>query len=166
MKTTKKTLMLALAIMAPTLCMAQGKITFKGRVVSQMTYQVTVNGNSNGIVQLPKTAELNAATPFTIDLKRGARETGAVETAFVARHVTDGGNLKNIANDAQTAHAVQVQLLDQDNGKAMSMHRASAMAPTHPDNVAHTFAARYVVERGATTASPVTAMVEYVVSYL
>jgi len=163
MKATTKATIVMLALATPMLCAAKGTITFKGRVVSQTTYEATVNGQSNGVVQLP-TADLSAElTPVNIVLKRKAQETGKVSTTFVSRHVTDNGNLKNIAKGEQAA--VQVQLLNQDrDGKPVQLGAASQTRV--PGDKTQTFAVRYVAEHGAAATGAVTAMVEYTVTYL
>jgi len=163
MKATTQATIVMLALATPMLCAAKGAITFKGRVVSQMTYEATVNGQSNGVVQLP-TADLSAGlTPLNIVLKRKAQETGKVSATFVSRHVTDNGNLKNIAKGEQAA--VQVQLLDQDRSGA-PVELGAVSHTGVPSDKTQAFAVRYVAERGAAATGAVTAMVEYAVTYL
>jgi len=174
---------LVAASLASSLALAQtttsnNTITFEGQVLDG-SCQATINGSTVATVPLPwvkesdfgqgKTAGL---TSFTMEIKdcKNADDNKKIKVTFVATKSVNG-NLDNIADPADAAENVLVQLTD-DKGGAEPIEFKDGTAvvqfndkfSTKGDGI-HDFGVQYY-KNGEITPGQVKAKVEYQLSYL
>jgi len=182
MKQASHLALASIALAAPALAMAAGKITFKGKVIEQ-TCSVTVEGTESPTVDLPtvskkqlvddKTAGL---TPFTV--KVSGCEAGKTElkinTVFSGGLINpETGNLSNIVAADAAAENVEVQLLSDASGAEDSVIELTSVTSVPglalpsdgtTTSASREFAARYYAA-GPVTAGDVQAVVNYDITY-
>jgi len=176
----KPSLILTLATCLSTgTALAANTITFQGEVTDQ-TCQVHINGQDNPVVLLPTvpTTELQAPgsktglTPFTLTLTdcSAPKDDAQLSVRFLARGVTEAGNLRNVAT-GQAAEHVSIQLTKDKSGtqpidlKGGPVKVDGLVLPKGQTSASHTYAAQYYTGDGNATAGAVQAVVEYVISY-
>lgn len=162
----------------PGVVLAAPTVNFQGEVAWQ-SCEVTVNGEANPVVMLPSvnTADLAdtgataGLTPFTITLSacKSRINEQQVDTHLLGHNVTTGGNLGNSATDGATNVAIQLTT-DASGATPIELNGVTpvpglVIRPMTND-VSYQFGAQYISEAGGATAGPVTAVVEYTVSYL
>ncbi len=172
-----KMLPILLVTLLPLSAMAAPTVTFQGEVTAQ-TCQLSLNGETDGVVLLPtvSTNELPTAgtaaglTPFTISVTgcTAASTETHIAVKFLGHDVTATGYLGNKAA-ANAASNVSVMLSSEDGTNPIHLNGVTSVPglvlPPNQSSASHRFAAQYVAE-GAVTAGAVTAVAEYTLSYL
>lgn len=178
----KQLLLLGALTALPVTALAAPAVNFHGEVATQ-TCQVTVNGETDPIVQLPSVAvaDFNGAgstagqTPYTISVTgcpaRPLGSTLKLTFHYLGHNVTSRGNLGNTAANGATDVAVQLTLSGGRSPVVLDgLKRILTVVMGVGDEMDYTlnyeFGARYITEGGNPTSGPVTAVAEYVISYL
>lgn len=174
---TKKLLAITIVI-TPLFAHSAPTITFQGEVNAQ-TCVAEVNGQADGVVLLPtvSTKSLQSVgstagvTPFTISVTdcETTLTNLQINTEFLGRSVTNGGNLGNLAT-SNAATKVQMQLLDKfQGGNAIRLNGTTAVPGLvlvpGKTTASHEFGVQYVSEEGSATAGAVLSVAEYTISY-